>query len=265
MNKYITAGELAKLAGTTKRTIRWYTQKGVIKPVKINEQGYHLYTQKQVLEYQKILLLRSVGVSLLEIKNYLMKHGRLAQLFSEKKGIIKNEINEMIFNFRSLERYQRNIEKNGTLVKPQIKTFKPQNIYYIETVSDYVGIGKACQDLRNMFANPGQNFTTLAIFYDNFYKPKQSRIRVGALMKRGMKIKPEFENEVKIMNFNPGKVITYTHNGPGETLSLFWKELEKYCRLHKIKVRKNVPDFEVYRKVNKDPKKQFFEIYLPIL
>jgi hypothetical protein len=79
-----------------------------------------------------------------------------------------------------------------------------------------------------------------------------------------MKVNPKYKDIVKFMKFNPGKVITYTHNGAGELLSLFWKELEKYCRLKKIIVRHSTPDFEIYRRVNSDPRKQFFEIYLPI-
>jgi len=70
-------------------------------------------------------------------------------------------------------------------------------------------------------------------------------MRIGILAKAGLKIKDQYEKVVKYMKYNPGKVITYTHNGSGSLLSLFWKELEKYCRLHKI--NKSIPDFEVPR------------------
>ena len=41
-----------------------------------------------------------------------------------------------------------------------------------------------------------------------------------------MKVKDEYKNIVKYMEFDPGKVLIYTHNGSGSLLSLFWKELE---------------------------------------
>jgi len=66
------------------------------------------------------------------------------------------------------------------------------------------------------------------------------------------------------MEFNPGKVISYKYRGPGELLSLFWKEMERYCYLNKIKVRTDVSDFEIYWKVSSEPSKQLFEIFLPI-
>ena len=157
-----------------------------------------------------------------------------------------------------------NLKTNSTMVDPQIKNLPSFHIYYIEKIGSYSQISEYCQELTKMLEGKGKDFTTLAIFEDPTYQPKQSKIKVAALAVEGMKVKEEYKDTVKLMSFNPGKVITYTHNGSGSLLSLFWKELEKYCRLNRIKVRKDVPDFEIYRNVNEDITKQFFEIYLPI-
>lgn len=79
-----------------------------------------------------------------------------------------------------------------------------------------------------------------------------------------MSVNAKSKDLVKFMQFAPGKVITYTHNGAGELFPFFWKELEKYCRLHKVETRHDVPDFEIYRKVNPNPRQQYFETCLPI-
>src|SRR3989344_35320 len=150
------------------------------------------------------------------------------------------------------------------MVNPEVKTLPQIGVYFIEKVGPYVRIAQYCEELANMFENRGDNFTTLAIFEEQGYRPKKSRIKIGALATPDMKIKPAYKDTVKYMDFNPGKTLTYTHNGFGNLLSLFWKELEKYCVLRKIKVRTNAPDFEIYRRVNQNIIKQFFEIYLPI-
>lgn len=264
MDKYITAGELAKLASTTKRTIQFYDEKGVLRPIRVNSKKYRLYQESQVLDYQMILLLTTLGVSLDEIKLYIRQRGKLPELFNDKKTLIQKQIDELQFNLNNLNKFMANLKANGTMVDPQIKTLPSFGVYYIEKIGSYSKIGEYCQELAKMFENKGGNFTTLAIFEDPTYQPKQSKIKVAALANKEMKIKDEYRDVVKHMTFNPGKVITYTHNGSGSLLSLFWKELEKYCRLNKITVRKDVPDFEIYRKVNEDVTKQFFEIYLPI-
>lgn len=260
MQNLITAGELAKLAGTTKRTILWYDQLGIIKPIEVSPEGYRYYSETQVLEYQMILLLSTLGVTLKEIK----EKNDLKSLFEEKKASIKSQIDNLQFSLKNLDKFMANISTSGTLIKPEVKTLKPFDVYYIEKIGSYVNIGKYCQELSGMFSHKGKNFTTLAIFENPTYQPKKSLIKVSVLAKPNMVVDPKYKEVIKKMKFGPGKVITYTHNGAGELLSLFWKELEKYCHLNKIEVRHNVPDFEIYRKVNTNPRKQFFEIYLPI-
>ena len=125
MNKYITAGELAKLASTTKRTIQFYDEKGVLKPTRINSKKYRLYQESQVLDYQMILLLTTLGVSLDEIKIYLKQRGKLPQLFNDKKTLIQKQIDELQFNLNNLNKFMTNLKTNGTMVDPQIKTLPP--------------------------------------------------------------------------------------------------------------------------------------------
>lgn len=264
MDNLITAGELAKLASTTKRTILFYDEKGVLKPVKVGSAKYRYYDQRQILDYQRILLLSTLGVSLDEMKKYLRKNGDLAKLFDDKQELIKKEIRLLEFNLQNLTKFQSNLKANGTMVNPEVKVIPPFGVYYIEKEGSYAKIGQYCEELSNMFEYKGRDFTTLAIFQEQGYRPKKSRIKIGALAGKDLKVKGEYQNIVNYMEFNPGKVLMYTHNGSGSMFSLFWKELEKYCKLKNIKIRKNVPDFEIYRTVNSDTTKQFFEIYLPI-
>jgi len=263
MNKYITPVELARLAHTTKRTIHFYDEKGVLKPTFINSKKYRFYTEQQVLDYQMILLLTTLGVSLNEIKAYLKKKDGLKVLFNEKKSLIKQQISELQFNLKNIETFLTNFDSNGTMVNPTIKVLDPFSVYYIERIGPYSKINDYCQELSDMFVS-NNKLTTLAIFEDPSYQPKKSKIKIGVLADKALDIKDEFKGIVKLMEFNPGKVISYTHHGSSNLLSLFWKELEKYCRLQHIVVRKNVPDFEIYRKVSHDQTQQFFEIYLPI-
>lgn len=260
----ITAGELAKIASTTKRTIHFYGERGVLKPVRINSKKYRLYEERQVLDYQMILLLISFGVPLGEIKKYLKKKGNLSELFNDKKLSMQKQIDRLQFNLNNLNKFLVNLKENGTMVNPQVKTLSPFGVYFIEKVGPYAKIADFCLELLQMLNTKDEVPTTLAIFENPTYQPKKSKIKIGVLAENDINIKNQYKNVVQYTLFNPGKVITYTHNGAGELLSLFWKELEKYCKLKSIKVSKDVSDFEIYRVVNEDITKQFFEIYLPI-
>jgi len=67
MKKLYTAGELAKIAGVSSRTIRFYDEKGILNPCGYSEGAYRLYDEEAILRLQQILMFKYVGFSLEEI------------------------------------------------------------------------------------------------------------------------------------------------------------------------------------------------------
>jgi len=66
--------ELAKLAGTTSRTLRHYDEVGLLPPSSIGANGYRYYDQGSLLRLQRILLLRELGLGLPQIAEVLDRH-----------------------------------------------------------------------------------------------------------------------------------------------------------------------------------------------
>ena len=62
-----TVGELAKLTGITVRTLHHYDELGLVRPSQRSEAGYRLYTDRDVLRLQQVLLFRELGLPLDEI------------------------------------------------------------------------------------------------------------------------------------------------------------------------------------------------------
>ena len=65
--QYYTSGQFAKKANVTIRTVRFYDKQGILKPSKVSESGYRLYTDEDFGRLQKILSLKYLGFSLEEI------------------------------------------------------------------------------------------------------------------------------------------------------------------------------------------------------
>jgi len=55
---------LSKLAGVSTRTLRYYDEIGLLKPMRTNSSGYRIYGQKEIDLLQQILFYRELGVSL---------------------------------------------------------------------------------------------------------------------------------------------------------------------------------------------------------
>lgn len=92
---FYTAGEFAKKAGVTIRTIRYYDKIGVLKPSKYTESGYRLYSEKEFVTLQKILTFKFLGFSLEDIKKFINNENNLENLkvsLGDQKKLIENKI-----------------------------------------------------------------------------------------------------------------------------------------------------------------------------
>ena len=67
--------KLAKLAGISSRTLRYYDEIGLLKPLRTNSSGYRIYGSNEVSRLQQILFFRELGVTLEKTKTALDSPG----------------------------------------------------------------------------------------------------------------------------------------------------------------------------------------------
>jgi DNA-binding transcriptional MerR regulator len=73
-----TIQEIARLAGTTSRTLRHYGDIGLLPPSRIGRNGYRHYDRSALVRLQRILLLRELGLGLTQIGEVLGQGARSA-------------------------------------------------------------------------------------------------------------------------------------------------------------------------------------------
>ncbi len=66
-----TVQKLAKLAGVTGRTLRYYDEIGILKPARISASGYRIYGQAEVDKLQQILFYRELEIELESIQKII--------------------------------------------------------------------------------------------------------------------------------------------------------------------------------------------------
>lgn len=241
-NALLTIGEFAELAETTKRTVLWYEEKGILKPNQVNaDTGYRLYTTDQIIDFKAILLLRKLNFSIEEIKSFLTKHNSPVTLFNLKKKALKQEIADLQTALDDTEKYYSNIQKTGTLVNPKIKDFKPFPVYYVDKLGPYRKIGDYFDELHTYFSQIPPNTQGLVIYEDNGYQPKNAKTKICFVIKPGLKLKPEAKVIVKRMTVPGFMALSYTHSGSSKLLSMLWQELKKYRVDEGYKEDKSLP------------------------
>lgn len=105
MEEKYTAGELAKLAGVSSRTVRYYDKKGLLKPVSYTESGYRLYDSHSALQLQKIKLLQYAGLSLKQIDRMMESQsgGSVTEVLWGQKLLLEQKRNQLNQVLSSLE------------------------------------------------------------------------------------------------------------------------------------------------------------------
>src|SRR5690554_4145397 len=100
-----TVQELARLAGITSRTIRYYDEIDLLKPARINSSGYRIYGPGEVDRLQQILFYRELDVSLDSIREILN-----SPFFDEVK-VLKEHRKKLLEKKRQLDLLIANLDR----------------------------------------------------------------------------------------------------------------------------------------------------------
>lgn len=176
--KYFSSGEFAKLTGVNKRTLHYYNDIGLFKPQYIGENGYHYYSGSQFASLELILILRRVGLSIEEIKEYFSSTdpSGFEDMMERKKQLIDDSIRQLLsirtfLNGKS-ERIQMALHaKHGDI---SLITQPERKIVLSESI-----LGMSEDDDTSVAAEFSLRLKKLFSLYDSF----GSRISVDALRK----------------------------------------------------------------------------------
>jgi ubiquinone/menaquinone biosynthesis C-methylase UbiE/DNA-binding transcriptional MerR regulator len=113
---FYTAGEFAKKAGVTIRTIRFYDGKGLLKPSSLSETGYRLYTDGDFAKLQIILTLKYLGFSLEDIATMVITESAgidcLKKSLELQLEIVRNKMRHLELIEKSINEAKKVIEED---------------------------------------------------------------------------------------------------------------------------------------------------------
>jgi len=109
-----TVNKLSKMSGVSARTLRYYDEIGLLKPVRIASSGYRLYGQKELDTLQQILFYRELDFPLDEIKNILY-----ASNFNREQSF-QRHLAELFKKRERLDMLICNVGKSMSVIKGEI-------------------------------------------------------------------------------------------------------------------------------------------------
>jgi DNA-binding transcriptional MerR regulator len=248
-------GDFSRISRVTVRTLRYYDEIGLIKPVRVDElTGYRYYSINQLPKLNRIIMLKEIGLSLEDISHTLNGNApvdHIKQLLQVKKSEIHDRLNLDKRRLRRVEIWLDRIEQEGAIpagiyIKrktiPEVRviskrergTYEETTLKLYQEILDYIDSIK--NDETEMIKGP-----ITGLFYDDEYKETDADIEVAVPISgdipvdmTGFKVKilPEIE------------AISAVYKGPSYDIHRTYAQIMEYAEVHKLTL--DTPLREIY-------------------
>ncbi|KQS56131.1 hypothetical protein ASG17_08865 [Brevundimonas sp. Leaf363] len=116
-----TVSQLARLSGTSVRTLHHYDEIGLLKPASVGDNGYRYYGRQELLRLQSILLHREFGLALHEIAALLDRaEGDRVQALREQRARVAAEADRYRRLARTIDRTIAELEGRAAVMDTQL-------------------------------------------------------------------------------------------------------------------------------------------------
>src|SRR5580698_10018625 len=108
--------DIARIAGTTSRTLRHYGEVGLLEPSRIGANGYRFYDDNALVRLQRILLLRQLGLGIPAIEEVLRGQRDDAQALRTHLAVLEQERDRLARQIASVESTLTKMKGGATLM-----------------------------------------------------------------------------------------------------------------------------------------------------
>lgn len=260
-------GIFSKFSNITTKTLRYYDEIGILKPVYINnETGYRYYNADQLITVLLIRKLKSYDFSLEEISEILKTPADqtlfLHQMKRKKQNILK-KIKDYTYILASLDKDIANLERGVNImayldeIQVTLTETEPKNILFLRqkmNVSDY---GKYLGKLYEIIMK-GKYRTTgapLSIYHDREFNPENYDVEIAV---------PVEEKTDKTRELSGELCATVLYKGPYSNLTSVYTKINQWIETEGYKII-NAP-YEIYltNPGTTIPENYMTEVYFPV-
>lgn len=255
----LTPSQLAKLAHTTPRTVRWYDHMGLLEPVAVDDRGFRSYAPEQVTDLQLLMLMKTLNIGLKQIKEHGRDRKSLRGMFLKHKDELVRRAKETLSRVKTLEKYYGNLKTSETLVHPVAKRTKPVVLYTICRKGSYDKIKSYIAELCVLISGIPSEARFCTVFVDKEFSPKMSEFLIGVEATKQMRPSPKVRKET----IPAMVVLSHKHRGEAGFVTLLWRNLIEYAMKKNFKQNQSLPFFGLeYSMLNKQG--IAFELQLPV-
>ena len=241
----LSIGELSRITRLTVKTLRFYHEKGLLIPDRVDVGSrYRYYRSDAVERAETIVRLKEMGFSISEMQHILA----VCREDLEVVDFVRDKMAEIDGKIRQLEETKRNLSlfmataQKGEKESPgvvEMETIPGVLVASIRFKGRYSDIGGR---FRTLFKCCGRyvNGSPMAVYYDGEYVEE-------ADIEACVPVSREVSGDGVACRFlEGGEAVTLIHNGPYQDLGKSYRVLFEYCRTYDI--QSVIPNREYYLK-----------------
>jgi MerR family transcriptional regulator, thiopeptide resistance regulator len=115
------ANEFAELAGVTVRALHHYDRLGLLKPSGRTNSGYRLYTDRDLVRLEQIVVLKFLGLPLKQIRTLLDRHVALAETLRRQQNVLADKRRQLDAAIHAIRQAEQSL---GSRREPDWELFK---------------------------------------------------------------------------------------------------------------------------------------------
>ncbi len=153
MSSY-TVQKLAILAGVSVRTLHHYDEIGLLKPARVERNGYRFYTEPELLKLQQILFFRELDFPLSDIQRILSNPKfDMTKALEEQKSEIEKKKKRLTSLMMTIDKTIKKIKKEITMQDEELyNSFKEHEAKYEDEVKEKWGNTDAYKQSKERMA-----------------------------------------------------------------------------------------------------------------
>lgn len=226
-----TIGDFSTLSKTTIKTLRYYEKEKLLIPRHIDKiTGYRYYDTSQLIELNKIISLRQIGISIKDIKRYL-EENNIKDVLNRRKNEVIEELKIYDTQLSKINYLlEENIMKNEIILKelPEcIVYYKDGMVEDYSKLANFILIsGEECLELNPNIKCISPDYCFIS-YLDGEYKEKDIKVRYAQAVENF-----GIESEtIKFKKLDSVTAVSLLHKGSynslGETYSAIMEFIEK--------------------------------------
>jgi len=265
-------GDFSKLSRVSIKTLRYYDEMGLLKPLSIDgSTGYRFYTASQLPRLNRILALKDLGFSLQQIGQVLNEGVSSEQLYGMlrlKRAEVQQQILEEQERLARIESRLNMIAMEETMANYDVilKQVDAQLVAGVrETLSSYPEVGRLFNEVYGHLARSGVNGLTLigaAIWHDNEHKTSEIDGEAVVYLKQPI----EASGRVRVYELPEALMASVIHKGAYNQFSQAYEALGRWIEANGYTIVG--PNREIYLEcsepVRQDDDSYVTEIQFPV-